>query len=247
MISGDSAVYLHRLDNSAPVREWQQDSAFADFNPDGRLFTILTSNRGPLTVRRADTGAELPLLVESTTPGQSAQPYRGVVRWARFTPDSRQLLTIDDAAHLRWWDATSGKLTQLITLEGLEDPRTASFGFSPDRQRIRVVRNMPGKALEAPPSYRVEQWNTATGARLPSLTHAYEINSVAFSADGQRAVTCADRNRISVWDAATGTQLCRIEHSTFALNWRERYAADTTARWPNFAYDYAGADFQPRR
>ncbi|GAB1526840.1 hypothetical protein RhiTH_010012 [Rhizoctonia solani] len=101
-----------------------------------------------------------------------------------FSPDGRYLVSggADNAICL--WDSTTGKLL-FVPLRGREG-RVWSVVFSPDSRRM----------VSASHGWTVEMWDVGDGTLVPSDLIGrleYNVNSVAFSPDGERiAFGCRD-------------------------------------------------------
>jgi WD40 repeat protein/DNA-binding SARP family transcriptional activator/class 3 adenylate cyclase len=107
---------------------------------------------------------------------------------AVFMPDGRRLVTRDpnDVAALTIWDLQAGRELRTI------GPATDHFGFlsfdvSPDGSSIALG----GYSRDCPPcgGWAARLWDPATGEELYKIWHRLDVNSVAFSPDGEFLVT----------------------------------------------------------
>ena len=59
----------------------------------------------------------------------------------------------------------------------------------------------------------IQAWNVETGKAVgePLHGHSYLVNSVAFSPDGERIVSCSSEETVRVWDAWTRAYLADCE------------------------------------
>ncbi|NEO23846.1 caspase family protein [Moorena sp. SIO4A5] len=108
-----------------------------------------------------------------------------------FSPDGKQLATIDDKI-VRVWDGVTGQL--LHTLRGHEN-LVSRVVFSPDGKQLAT----------ASPDKTVRVWDGATGKLLHTLRgHEGGVRSVVFSPDGKQLATASFDDKARMWDGATG-------------------------------------------
>jgi WD40 repeat protein len=70
------------------------------------------------------------------------------------------------------------------------------------------------KLLAKQKYFRLAVWHLQTGLRLRTLDgHTDEINDVAISEDGRRAVSASRDKTLRVWDLTTGSNLCTLTHT----------------------------------
>ncbi len=153
--------------------------ATAEISPDGR-HVVTTSFDKTARLWDAVTGKQLMILAERIG--------GFVVSSARFSPDGTRIVTVDGSARATVWNTSGGVL--LTTLEG------AWGKFTNDGKRI--VTTGPGFA---------KIWNAENGQLLKSLeAQKDELNFIAFSLDGTRAVTTSGRST-KMMDMETGTPI----------------------------------------
>jgi WD40 repeat protein len=160
--------------------------AAAGFSADGRLILTTAADGAARAWDPASGHAQGP-------PVRSLSSANPLAR-ARFSPDGRRVITIEDRT-VRVWDTTSGKPVG----EPLEHGGAVrSAAFSADGKRV-VTASADGTA-------RV--WETATGRpATPPFRHRAAVETAAFSADGRWLVTgCAD-GTAGIWDVKSGETL----------------------------------------
>jgi WD40 repeat protein/serine/threonine protein kinase/tetratricopeptide (TPR) repeat protein len=161
--------------------------------PDGKTLLALEDNPSKWNViHRCDStsGARIgPPVVDSHT-----------IRAASFSPDGKQVVTLDAAGILCAWDPESGKPVKTILKTGTAV--NMGYAWSPDGRKLAIV----GDRFEQPRTVRL--WDAVNGARVgePS-THPAAINRVVFSPDGARFLTASDDGTAQLWDAGTGKHI----------------------------------------
>ncbi len=105
-----------------------------------------------------------------------------------FSPDNRTLVSAGRDRTVRLWETAEGKL--LATLAGAE-PNGRSAAFSPDGHLIAATCG----GLHSSHVARVVIWDVGSRKPLYSMPMAYiqEPSAVAFSSDGARLATGAER------------------------------------------------------
>src|SRR6185437_1493439 len=95
----------------------------------------------------------------------------------------------------------------------------ASLAVSPDGKRLAAAL----EEAQAVEPGRVKLWDAESGRGILTLKgHAGPIAAVAFSYDGKRLVTAAEKvegqpGEVKVWNAQTGKELLRIKGGTHAI------------------------------
>ncbi|MBA4192249.1 MAG: hypothetical protein C0467_30130 [Planctomycetaceae bacterium] len=118
--------------------------------------------------------------------------HQDAVRFVRFSPDGKQILTGGEDRSAILWDAATGKALQRFA--GHADPVESAL-ISADGKRI-VTDDGKGVRL----------WDAGSGKEIfPSLqANRYGKGLVRFSPDGKLFATTDDVYEVRLWDAATG-------------------------------------------
>jgi tetratricopeptide (TPR) repeat protein/Tol biopolymer transport system component len=149
----------------------------------------------------------------SSLPGQffiqTPSKYVGI----SFSPDGRRFITKGYVrVVLTLWDAMAGVELRRLT----RVPRTHDFAFSPDGKRIALAEGRDTASV----------WDAETGEQLTVFRgHDSPVVSVAYSPDGRR-IASSSREIIRIWDAATGTELMRLEDEKAAAIRSLTYSPD---------------------
>src|SRR4051794_33646335 len=80
-----------------------------------------------------------------------------------------------------------------------------------ERREVLVRTGLSGLALLLGEQYGGGQQAKPIGEIGLLKGHTDRVLSVAFSADGQRAVTCGQDGTIRLWSVANGNELCRLQ------------------------------------
>jgi len=177
---------------------------------EGRLFSSFGLNRaGDVLVAPIQvSGGKMELRFFDPMTGKRLEGLSGPegAYWVSYAPDGKALL-VGDRTGISWWDPVAGKSVRRfdgIAVESYALQRTAAR-FSPD-----------GKLLVAHNGTALLRWDANTGKPLfpeQDIGHGGYINGLGISPDGKRIATRGMDNRVCVWDAATGKELCHVPAS----------------------------------
>jgi len=126
-----------------------------------------------------------------------------------FSPEGRLAASGSDDGTVRVWDAQTGTEISRFTYE----LGANVVAFSPDG-RLVVSGGCDQMGYgEACLEGSARVWEAQTGKELAQMTHAYAIQAVAFSPDGNYVVSGGDQTA-RVWTVDTGQEIARIAHET---------------------------------
>ncbi len=166
---------------TGPLRLSEKVSA-ANFSPDGQRVVIGSGYDRP---RILDVRIAVPAFKELLP------PVGGAVA-ALFSPNGREVLTVQGGGEAQLWDAQTGGLFG-SPFRHTDQVRSAEF--SPDGRRV-VIASFDHTAWV---------WDVRTARVLCGpLQHADCVNHAHFSPDGRWVLTASDDRTARVWDAATG-------------------------------------------
>ncbi|HVF24911.1 MAG TPA: hypothetical protein VNA23_03430, partial [Anaerolineales bacterium] len=117
-----------------------------------------------------------------------------------FSPDGKYILTTtENGGVAKLWDTVTGHEVRAFGRGELGN----GAAFSPDGRYIMANSNED--------DYTVKIWDTTTGQEVHKLRgHSNWVYSVAFSPDGQYALTGSIDNTAILWDVATGQEVYTI-------------------------------------
>ena len=220
-VFADNTTQIWNVDTGQPVGprlQHDKEIISAQFSPDGRK--VITTHRGN-TARlwNAETGQPLTeLLKHRPSDGIIVPDGVGMVHFAQFSPDGKQVLTnfIERYPHL--WDAKTGQRLNLNLKTPYKLPLSASFArFSPDGQRLlTLVRDgiqvwdlQTGQPLTLPlkPKGTIQ-----TGMGFETGMGFADWHLPRFSPDGHRILALSSDSAtevaaVQIWDAWTGELL----------------------------------------
>jgi WD40 repeat protein len=126
---------------------------------------------------------------------------------AAFSPDGTRLVGAGTDGRTRVWDTSTGQELLTIHLPPFASGfPTADYDPDPDQHHV-VTGGSGGTPLQI--------WDIDSGQRIRLLRGASSTKLVRYSPDGTR-IAAAVGYHILVWDAKSGEELARIEHSAEA-------------------------------
>jgi WD40 repeat protein len=131
--------------------------------------------------------------------------HEASVRSVAFSPDGQYALSGSGDNTLRLWDIATGE--QVRVFEGHED-WVSSVAFSPDGQY--ALSGSCGKQGDGVYCIVGEMrlWDVSTGEEVRVFEgHTSDVRSVAFSPDGQYALSGSDDGTVRLWEVATGEEV----------------------------------------
>jgi len=136
---------------------------------------------------------------------------KDVVRDARFSPDGRRVLTLNDDRTARVWDAMTGEAVSTpFDYSGGTFAFSRDAAFSPDGRRLATVSGASSVGV----------WDVETGRlAFPVLQHDGGLFHIEFSPDGRLLATGSSDCTAQLWDAATGARIGQpMKHET-SVTW----------------------------
>jgi WD40 repeat protein len=152
--------------------EWGADHPYVQFGPDGR--SLLSLSHSQVRIWDAETGKE-------------RRAFKGPwSSFARFSQDSRWVLTVSPYEGPSLWEIETNKVVplkghQLVVHWAACSPDGRLMATASEDETARI-------------------WETATGKEVYTLTgHQGAVHRVAFSPDGRRVVTASEDGTARVW------------------------------------------------
>ena len=121
--------------------------------------------------------------------------HKASVRFAKFSPDGKRVVTASIDKTARIWGNETGKV--IVTLKGHEDV-VMSAVFSPDGKRVAAA------GLDK----KIYVFNAFTGDLQTTLEgHGDFIYRVSFNRRGDRLLSCGYSGTVSIWNPSGGKPL----------------------------------------
>lgn len=168
------------------------------WSPDGQRI-VSGSNYGHIIIWDAQTGEKITHLTDTNY-------HTNYMRNVAWSPDGQKILAGSDKTIIIW-DAQTGKQIREILMGHTDCVR--SVAWSPDGQKI----------VSGSDDTTVRIWDAQTGKQIwctgdrsipKGLTcHIAQVNSVAWSPDGQKIVTGSNDCTVRIWDAHSGKQIVK--------------------------------------
>jgi hypothetical protein len=194
--SWDKSIRLWDVETGSLLRELEGPTGSiysVTFSPDGQT---LASGGYDSTIRLWDvrTGGLLRKLEGHTDPVYSVT----------FSPDGQTLASGGYDSTIRLWDVSSGEQLRVFEEQN-------GFAFVPDWKVLATNGSDDGT---------IRLWDVRTGSILGKLEgHTIDVDSVAFSPDGQTLASGGNDSTIRLWDVAGGNQLVDLRgHSSYVTS-----------------------------
>jgi WD40 repeat protein len=122
---------------------------------------------------------------------------------AQFSPDEKQILTVEDGGEAVLWDAISGQQLRPLACPYPQGTNMVlSASFSPDGNRVALVNRRNPAVCDV-----------ATGkAPFELHGHTKAVSDIGYSPDGQWLVTASEDHTARIWRAATGKSVAVLPH-----------------------------------
>lgn len=192
--SADDTIRLWDMDSGSEMRRLAaHDNVRAlDVSPDGRWIASGYSN-AQIEVWSTSTGS-----IEHTLRGHTAS-----INDLDFDDDSQILISGGDDGFVIIWNLMTG------------EERRRLAGHSGPVWQVSFLRSNEQTALSISGDGSIRWWDTESGAQLKQLIgHGAEVTSVAFSPDGQFAVSGGYDRTLIIWDLASGEVLQTLRGHT---------------------------------
>jgi WD40 repeat protein/serine/threonine protein kinase len=122
-----------------------------------------------------------------------------------FTPDGKQMVSVDGDGKIKRWDSTTG--TELASI-GTHEGRVLALAVNADGTCLATAGE----------DQTVVLWDAKSGDILHTCRgHTGSINGVAFSPMGDRIATASDDKTIKLWDAESGKEIQTIDGHSAAV------------------------------
>jgi len=133
------------------------------------------------------------------------------VKSVAFSPDGRTLATGSWDKTVKIWDVESARCVRTLRLSG-EGGFVSTVAFSPDGSLLAVgsgtVELSPQDSFGT-----VTLWDTHSGNKLQTLSHAGYVTTLAFSPDGTILASGSRDKSVVLWNPRDGSRLKEIIHS----------------------------------
>ena len=199
---GDNTRFL--VDDTRTVRMFETNTGrclsvvsrkerLSRISPDGQMLLVVDEHPEKKRVLHR---------CESRTRARIEPPlvHPKAIRNAQFTPDGKQIVTVDAGGTVRVWDAGSGKLLR-APFEWTDGP-VGHLALSPRGRKIAIATGDRNGGAAPGTAY---MWDLETGKRVGQpMNHKGTIQRVVFSPDGKRLLTAGWDGMAQLWDAESG-------------------------------------------
>jgi len=204
-----------------PGRWW------AEVSPDGRWIAAIEGSKVALLDPTKPESA--PRMLEG---------HRGDIRSAKFSRDSRFLVTasIDRTARVWRVDRASGQSRDFVELTGGHTAALSSAAFSDDGQQV----------VTSSADHTIRVWDARSGRQLGTLRwHSEGVDDVHFSADGRSILSASDDGTVKLGRCAecnqTAAQLRELVREEAALSTEDSRKLQTESVATTFFLQFAAS------
>jgi WD40 repeat protein len=181
---------------------------------------LVTIQKGQQTVVRVR------LELNRAPPARAPGPllgHTGPVWSVAISPDGKRIVSGSQDGTARVWDAATGQ--EVVRFNG-HTLCVYAVAVSPDGSRVLSGSGWPGDGTpSSAKQWRLCLWDLATGKELQRLEGPVDVvTSVAFSADGRRALIGKYSGEIILWDVAAWREIKRL--ATTPRLWCAQFSPD---------------------
>ncbi len=189
-LTGDFGGTANEWDLSTGQAVTRQLGNFVAYAPDGRH--VLLSNGSTLRLSDLQSGQVI----------RSFEGRQGYVKTVAFSPDERTALSAsDDGTAILWNVATGQEIRRFISSQ-------AVYGAAFAPQGSAALLGYGDLGTGTTDTGGGVLWDTTTGHVIRPLVGIQNVLiAVAYSPDGQTAVSAAGGGDVVVWDVANGTEM----------------------------------------
>jgi len=221
-LHADSTVRVWRLTDGALLQEIRSPylaSYSMAISPDSTQAVLSGSPQGVITI-----GQQISLWnLNNGALVRVFSAYDISVSDIAVSPGSAEVAAANSDA-IRIWRTLDGAL--LLTITNQPNRRVNALAFSPDGIRLAAATRDFSRLST---NHTVEFWNPSNGQQLGTIRgHTNEINSVAYSLNGQYLATGSADRSVKLWRTSDGAELRTLTGHTNSVR-RVTFSPDGTA------------------